>query len=74
MSRSPVKTNNKERGKSFDDSGSGPDNNVLNNSSYLRNLGKTVKGKENDGSEEKSELLDAATDPTLPSEVIMCSF
>ncbi|KAJ0007828.1 hypothetical protein Pint_29796 [Pistacia integerrima] len=68
MSRSPVKTNNKEHGKSFDDSGSGPDNKVLTNSSYLRNLGKIVKGKENDGSEEKSELLDAANDPTLPSE------
>ncbi|KAJ0075816.1 hypothetical protein Patl1_34198 [Pistacia atlantica] len=68
MSHSPVKTNNKEHGKSFDHSGSGPDNKVLTNSPYLRNLGKIVKGKENDGSEEKSELLDAANDPTLPSE------
>ncbi|XP_044485797.1 uncharacterized protein LOC123211255 isoform X2 [Mangifera indica] len=68
MSHSPLKANNKELGKSLDDPGSGSDNKVLNNSSYFRNLGKIVKGKENDGSVEKSELLDAATDPTLPSE------
>lgn len=74
MSHSPLKANNKELGKSLDDPGSGSDNKVLNNSSYFRNLGKIVKGKENDGSVEKSELLDAATDPTLPSEVIMCPF
>ncbi|KAL5757920.1 hypothetical protein ACOSP7_020531 [Xanthoceras sorbifolium] len=69
MSNSPVKNNVKECGKPSEDSGNGPDTKVKNISLSLRNLGKIVKGRENDGSEERSDSrLDAATDPTLPNE------
>lgn len=72
MSHSPVKSTSKERGKSSEDSGNGPDIMVQNNSSSLKNLGKPVKRREKDSLDEASELLlDAASDPTLPTEVIM---
>ncbi|XVF26747.1 hypothetical protein REPUB_Repub14bG0045000 [Reevesia pubescens] len=65
---SPSKIPTKERGKSFEDSGSDSDTRMQINS-FVRNTGKNVKGRENDRMEDASELLlDAATHPTLPTE------
>ncbi|KAI9162589.1 hypothetical protein LWI28_028762 [Acer negundo] len=72
MAKSPVKNTVKESGKPLQDSGSGPDTMVQNISSSLRNLAKAVKGRDNDGLEERSDSpFDASTDPTLPNEVII---
>ncbi|KAK4844551.1 hypothetical protein QYF36_021597 [Acer negundo] len=69
MAKSPVKNTVKESGKPLQDSGSGPDTMVQNISSSLRNLAKAVKGRDNDGLEERSDSpFDASTDPTLPNE------
>jgi sorting nexin-13 len=69
MSHSPVKILGKEFGKSVDNSGS--DTRPQNFASSLANLRTTAKGRDGDGLEEASEShLDAATDPTLPTEVI----
>lgn len=75
MSRSPVQNTSKEHEKSLEDSRSGLDTSVQKSSPSLRNLGKPMKGRKSDGLEETSEsLLDASTDPTLPTEVMMCFF
>ncbi|XP_062155609.1 uncharacterized protein LOC133863600 isoform X2 [Alnus glutinosa] len=67
MSHSPVKILGKEFGKSVDNSGS--DTRPQNFASSLANLRTTAKGRDGDGLEEASEShLDAATDPTLPTE------
>ncbi|KAA8541797.1 hypothetical protein F0562_022949 [Nyssa sinensis] len=59
----------KEFVKPFEDSGSDSDNGVQKNISPTGNLGKTTKGSEVDGLQASSKLLiDAATDPTLPTE------
>lgn len=72
MSRSPVQNTSKEHEKSLEDSRSGLDTSVQKSSPSLRNLGKPMKGRKSDGLEETSEsLLDASTDPTLPTEVMM---
>ncbi|KAL9463438.1 hypothetical protein AB3S75_001280 [Citrus x aurantiifolia] len=69
MSRSPVQNTSKEHEKSLEDSQSGLDTSVQKSSPSLRNLGKPMKGRKSDGLEETSEsLLDASTDPTLPTE------
>ncbi|KAK3219780.1 hypothetical protein Dsin_013750 [Dipteronia sinensis] len=69
MAKSPVKNTVKESGKPSQDSGNGPDTKVQNISSSLRNLAKVVKGRENDGLEERSDSpFDASTDPVLPNE------
>ena len=69
VSYSPTKNPTKDRGKSFEDSGSDSDTRVRNNL-YVRSTGKNVKGRENGRMENASELLlDAATHPTLPTEV-----
>ncbi|XWS20299.1 hypothetical protein CRYUN_Cryun31cG0088500 [Craigia yunnanensis] len=66
VSYSPTKIPTKERGKSFEDSGSDSDTRMRNNL-YVRSTGKSVKGREND--KNASELLlDAATPPILPTE------
>lgn len=68
-SHSPVKRPGKECGKSLEDSGS--DSDTQKNVS-VRNLGKIVEGRQTDGLEQTSELIhDTASDPTLPTEVIM---
>ncbi|OMO54105.1 hypothetical protein CCACVL1_28063 [Corchorus capsularis] len=65
---SPSKIPGKERGKSFEDSGSDSETRVQNNL-VMRNTGKNIKGRENEGMEDTSELLlDAATYSTLPIE------
>ncbi|KAA8540412.1 hypothetical protein F0562_024669 [Nyssa sinensis] len=59
----------KEVGKPFHDAGSVFDNRVQKNISPKGNLGSTLKGSEVDGLQASSEqLIDAATDPTLPTE------
>ncbi|KAH9666001.1 phox (PX) domain-containing protein [Citrus sinensis] len=69
MSRSPVQNTSKEHEKSLEDSRNGLDTSVQKSSPSLRNLGKPMKGRKSDGLEETSEsLLDASTDPTLPTE------
>eukprot|EP00257_Ricinus_communis_P015025 XP_015572855.1 uncharacterized protein LOC8274501 isoform X1 [Ricinus communis] len=67
ISCSPVKKLGKESGKPFEDSVSNSD--AKKNASSVRNLGKTVKGRQIDGSESKPESIrDASPDPTLPTE------
>ncbi|KAK1577155.1 hypothetical protein Q3G72_019384 [Acer saccharum] len=69
MAKSPVKNTVKESGKPSQDSGNGPDTKVQNISSSLRNLAKAMKGRDNDGLEERSDSpFDASTYPTLPNE------
>lgn len=70
ISYSPSKFPTKERGKSLEESGSDSDTRLQNNS-VVRDMGKNAKGKENKRTEDTSELLlDAATYPILPTEVI----
>lgn len=67
VSYSPV---GKEVRKSFDNSASDLETRAQTDASSHRNLGNAVKGRKNNGLGEASELtLDAATDPTLPTEV-----
>ncbi|XWS11921.1 hypothetical protein CRYUN_Cryun37aG0046700 [Craigia yunnanensis] len=68
VSYSPSKIPTKERGKSFEDSGSDSDTRMQNNL-FVRNMGKNVKRRENDRMENASELLlDTAAHSTLPTE------
>ncbi|XVF74581.1 hypothetical protein PTKIN_Ptkin13bG0121200 [Pterospermum kingtungense] len=68
VSYSPSKVPTKKRGKSFEDSGSESDTGMQNNS-FVRNMERNAKGRENDRMEDASELiLDAATHSTLPTE------
>ncbi|XWS18995.1 hypothetical protein CRYUN_Cryun32bG0092800 [Craigia yunnanensis] len=68
VSYSPSKVPTKERNKSFEDSGSDSDTRMQNNS-FVRNMGKNVKGREHDRMKDASELLlDSATHSTLPTE------
>jgi sorting nexin-13 len=72
MSCSPVKKLGKEFGMSFDNSGCDSDSRTQNHAASLTNSGNTAKGRDGDGLEEASEsLLDATTDPTLPTEVTL---
>lgn len=65
-SSSPVKIPGKDFGKSLNTPGACSGTGGQKQASSLTNLGKTIKGRE----ELESELfLDAATDPTLPTEV-----
>lgn len=69
MFHSPGKNTSKEHEKPLEDSRSGLDTSVQKSSPSIRNLGKPMKGRKSDGLEETSELLlDASTDPTLPTE------
>lgn len=75
MFHSAGKNTSKEHEKPLEDSQSGLDASVQKSSVSIRNLGKPMKGRKSDGLEETSELLlDASTDPTLPTEVIMYLF
>lgn len=68
----PPKKPTKDSGKSLEDSGSDSDNAAQNNISPTRKLGQTVKGIQGDGLHVPSgSHVDAASDPTLPSEVII---
>lgn len=69
LALSPSKKPAKEFGKPFEDSGSDSDKMVRKNDSSTQKLGKTIKGGEVDGLHASSgSHIDAASDPTLPSE------
>ncbi|KAJ7962999.1 Phox-associated domain,Sorting nexin [Quillaja saponaria] len=58
-----------ESGKSFDDSGADSETRAQRNTSSPQNLRNATKGSGNDGLEEASDLLlDASSDPSLPTE------
>lgn len=65
VSNSPV---GKQYKKSFDKSGNDSEARAQTDASH-RNLGTTVKGRRNNGLEASELVLDAANDPTLPTEV-----
>lgn len=70
VSFSPSKVSTKKQGKSFEDSGSDSDTRMQSNS-FVRNMERNAKGRENDRKEDASELiLDAAAHSALPAEVI----
>lgn len=74
ISRSPMHKNVKECSKPSEDSGSDKDSRVQISSSSIKFLEKGTEGSEGggDGLPEASELLlDAASDPTLPTEVVI---
>lgn len=64
--QSLVKKPGIESGKPFEHSGSDSDIRMQNNSTSIRNMEKTVLGRE--GEETSDLILDAATDPTIPTE------
>lgn len=73
ISRSPMHKNVKECSKPSEDSGSDKDSRVQISSSSIKFLEKGTEGSEGggDGLPEASELLlDAASDPTLPTEFV----
>ncbi|KAF8407046.1 hypothetical protein HHK36_006171 [Tetracentron sinense] len=66
---STIKKPGQECENSFEDSGRDSDSRMQKNVSSIRKSGKTLRERGNDGPQETSELLlDASTDPTLPTE------
>ncbi|KAL5575140.1 hypothetical protein UlMin_016839 [Ulmus minor] len=70
VSNSPVKKSGKEVIKSFDNSAHDSETRAKKDTTTLKTLGKAVKVGESDCLEASESPLDAATDPTLPTEWI----
>lgn len=68
ISYSPVKTSGKELAKPFENSGNDSETRAQKDAYSLRNSGRAVKGRAQSPEVASELLLDAATDPTLPTE------
>lgn len=69
ISYSPVKTPSKELAKPFENSGNDLETRAQKDAYSLRNSGRAVKGRAQSPEVASELLLDAAMDPTLPTEV-----